>query len=742
MSDGPEAGPEGVEGVAAPALCCARLGGPLDPAAGVDGLGLRHGDRLTLGVPAERRPPAGAELGVIGGPAAGLHWPLHPGPQVVGRGTTSDLVVPDPQVSRRHFRLHVTEAAGGDPAGGGVVTIADEGSANGTVVDGERLPVQGPALPLAPRQVVEAGGSLFQLLPPPGPRAAMVADGPHLVFNRPPRRAAGAAAPARTLPPAPERPRTRRLSPAVVLAPLLVGVAGAFMFGPQLLLLAVLTPIGFVWERADERRADRKEFERDAARFRAAVDDAAAARAEDLAEEARQSHERLPGLAVLAAWARQGSPRLWERRPADDDFLHVRAGWGDTPSAGTVTVPEEGEPELLDYAAERLAGLDTVRSAAVGVSLASGGVYGLAGERPAVEALARSLLLQVAVLHSPRDVLVGAALGDDDPGWAWLGLLPHSVDDRGIVDGPLLGAGRAEADTVVRRLAATARRRAAGPVGAASSGFGGPPAPPLPRIVALLDGDAVDRATAQALVETAAAGGCSVLWTGRRVEDLPGESGLLLEVGAGPPALRVTDVGHSGLRRGLVPDLAGVDVALDVAGLLAPLVDQAHGGATGQVPALVHLDELGGGPPFTAQAVTARWAAAAPDLAAPVGVGGHGLFSLDLRADGPHALVGGTTGAGKSELLQTWVASLAAAHPPTRLAFLLIDYKGGAAFRECVELPHTAGFVTDLDPALARRALTALDAELKRREHLLAGAGAKDLPALEARRPDLTQRAW
>src|SRR6185312_11837779 len=118
-------------------------------------------------------------------------------------------------------------------------------------------------------------------------------------------------------------------------------------------------------------------------------------------------------------------------------------------------------------------------------------------------------------------------------------------------------------------------------------------------------------------------------------------------------------------------------------------------------------------------------------LRAILGQSAQGTFSVDLRADGPHALVGGTTGAGKSELLQAWILGMAAAHSPQRVNFLLVDYKGGSAFRDCVQLPHTVGLVTDLSPHLVRRALTSLSAELRYREHLLARHAAKDLVTLE-----------
>ena len=121
------------------------------------------------------------------------------------------------------------------------------------------------------------------------------------------------------------------------------------------------------------------------------------------------------------------------------------------------------------------------------------------------------------------------------------------------------------------------------------------------------------------------------------------------------------------------------------------------------------------------------------NLRAVVGQSPQGTFSIDLRADGPHALVGGTTGAGKSEFLQAWILGMAAAHSPQRVTFLLVDYKGGSAFRDCVNLPHTVGLVTDLSPHLVRRALASLSAELRHREHILAQHKAKDLVELERR---------
>ena len=120
-------------------------------------------------------------------------------------------------------------------------------------------------------------------------------------------------------------------------------------------------------------------------------------------------------------------------------------------------------------------------------------------------------------------------------------------------------------------------------------------------------------------------------------------------------------------------------------------------------------------------------------LRAVVGVGKHRpdepapLVALDLVSDGPHAVVVGTTGAGKSEFLTTWIAALAAAHDPASLVFLLGDFKGGTAFEHLRDLPHVSGILTDLDGGGARRAVEGLRAEIHRRERAIAGAGARDI---------------
>jgi len=135
--------------------------------------------------------------------------------------------------------------------------------------------------------------------------------------------------------------------------------------------------------------------------------------------------------------------------------------------------------------------------------------------------------------------------------------------------------------------------------------------------------------------------------------------------------------------------------------------------ATASLPASVGFDELthvGG-----------------PGLSCAVGVDAAGPFTIDLVGAGPHAVVAGTTGSGKSELLVTWVTAMASTRSPSDVSFLLVDFKGGTAFAPLARLPHTVGVITDLGHGEALRALQSLRAELRRREGLLADAGARNI---------------
>ena len=123
---------------------------------------------------------------------------------------------------------------------------------------------------------------------------------------------------------------------------------------------------------------------------------------------------------------------------------------------------------------------------------------------------------------------------------------------------------------------------------------------------------------------------------------------------------------------------------------------------------------------LSSQSIATYWQQQDRDcLSVILGESADGPIAIDLVNDGPHAVVVGTTGSGKSDFLRTWVIGLALQYSPNDVTFILIDYKGGAAFDSCMNLPHVVGVITDLDVGLAERVLVSLEAELRYREQQL-----------------------
>jgi DNA segregation ATPase FtsK/SpoIIIE, S-DNA-T family len=691
-------------------------GVPIEPMTPAAASGLRDGAILTLGHPGSHpgsQVGAGAfgrgirhtgclELRVVGGPDAGAIHPLPRGETTIGRGSSCDVTLNDADVSRHHAAITVT---------GEAVTVADVGSTNGSRLDGVEIGRE-PVV-ITPGMRVRIGESTLVVFAPDEPPLALVSmpDGSR-AYNRPPRLDSPPQPVRVEFPSRPPEHIPTKLPIVATIAPLVAGVVLALiMRRPEYLLFTGLSPAMMVgqWvsERVGRRRADRARR----AAYQAAARVAHAELAVALATEEAERRRRAPDLATLRKIAAAPSSRLWERRAADPDFLHLRLGCGALPA--TVEVANADGPAAY------------VHDVPVTISLPDVGVVGIAGPRARTAALARSLVCQLATLHSPRDlavVLLTEPTRAD--AWEWIRWLPHvrPADLTGCQ--ALLGLDQETVASRVGELGALVDQRH-------RPGL----AEPHPSVVVIIDGARALRGTA-GLAELLADGptaGVQAICLDADESRLPEECGAVVTyTGAVAGTLQVRVAGASGVTEAVADGIC-IDRAERIARALAPLRDGTAATGTQGLPAAVRWLELAGttatgGPPNLVDEIVQRWRRSCGGCTqVTLGMGANGVVAVDIARDGPHALVAGTTGSGKSELLQTLVTSLAVANRPDELTFVLVDYKGGAAFSSCATLPHTVGLVTDLDGSLVERALVSLRAELKRRESLLASAGATSI---------------
>jgi S-DNA-T family DNA segregation ATPase FtsK/SpoIIIE len=626
----------------------------------------------------------------------------------------------DPSLSRQHACVEVRS---------GVVTITDLGSSNGVAIDGASLAPNAPRL-LRSTDEVELGRTLMRVRSlSADPAHDPVERGGRVEFNRPPRVNRPFEAFLRELSAPPGRGRKARLPLAASIVPLLLGVVMFLLLkSPFMLVMCALSPVMAVTTYITDRRGGKKSFSRGSAEFRARLKEVVKELDRALEDEVVERRRESPDASTLFARLRQLEPTVWERRPTDPDFMCLRVGVADLPARSSISMGDGGDEELRGWAEQELESRQTVHSVPLTINFLKAGVVGLAGPRAVTSGVARALLLQAASLHSPGDIAIAAALGEravDD--WSWLKWLPHlRVERVGLQTAVATGRRDAEEllsevrDLVTDRRAQTRSRVVSGPTRAT--------------LLLLLDEDAgVDRALVSAALADASECGVVAIWLGRDARNLPGQAGSIVQAQDTRSVVTVTDVATGRSVQDVSVDGVDTEVADRAARSLAPIHDISELARAGDIPPRVSLLDLLGLSPVTSDALQSRWKDWRGRLGSTIGVSADGPFTLDLRADGPHALIAGTTGSGKSELLRTFVAGAAASVPPDRLAFLLVDYKGGSAFAPCAGLPHVVDVVSDLDEHLAERALVSLEAELKRRERVLAEHGAKDLLELQRR---------
>ncbi|GHA71228.1 FHA domain-containing protein [Streptomyces termitum] len=691
--------------------------------------------------------PAAARLHVVAGPDAGGVHLLHGGTVRIGRSDEADVPLDDPDVSRSHCRVTVADD--------GRITVADLGSTNGTTLDG--APVADRPVRLRPGSLLRLGESTLRLGGPgDGADGAVptAPDGEGHLRVRAPEDAADWTARAlepgadRTAPPWSGGPDADREThgggvplaepwPPAGHARAADLADGAGDGGEPHGRIRTTSEGADPATRRTGRRglgawARRLAGSREAEPADDGTGTAPAAPETSGAPGAAPAPGTWPDPAAVLLTALGPGPRLWERGPRHPEALAVRLGTADRAELSGVPVT---------------------------VGLREAGSLGLAGPAGRLAGLARSVVAQLAALHSPADleiVLLSAdrnrPLEERRRDWGWLGWLPHARPAHGQDCRLLLAYDREQAQA---RTAELTRRLDDGPLGPgwasadraaiaeAAARYAGP------ATVVVVDGDpgtAALRETVARLAGAGAAAGIHLLCLAEAPSASPSSPVAATYETACAASLAFRECGAAALLSGDVATAlrllrtsggrvaghgtVGVVDAVSVAWAerfgraLAPLRTDAAAAAPGRAAALPPsarlLDELGLAR-ATPASLMARWASAGEGTAV-LGAGPRGPLSVDLTAEGPHLLIEGPAGSGRTELLRAVAASLAAGSRPDRLGLLLVDGAGGErgeGLAACTELPHVTEHLVASDPVRMREFAQALGAELKRRAELL-----------------------
>ena len=467
------------------------------------------------------------------------------------------------------------------------------------------------------------------------------------------------------------------------IAPVLgSGLIWVITQSPFALIFAALAPIVAVASLIDSRWGGRRHQRRERARF---TDDlvrtrATVGRRHEI--ERKQLEIVFPGIANLLLTP-QGGPARWStsrwsaarwsaaRWSAEEDSaILLRLGTGDARSGVRFDgVPADvRDPHILAELNSLSYAASCLRGSAIRIDARLG--VGICGPPALAHAVARANVIRLSGLLHPEFVFIRRP---KELYWKWIDELPHRVE---VGEAPFL-----EFIAIPREGQSPLK-----------------PAPPI--VIAVAESSAILPRACHHRIDLADAA------TGRltAVDGIDGEFLLDLEYASEEDAI-------SWARK--LRALAAAEGVVAGAAVLPTVLSFAT------------LDNLQGRPDR-------------PDrrerfgLDCIVGASALAPWHIDLVAEGPHAVVGGTTGSGKSELLITWILALASRYSPREITFLLVDFKGGASFEAIRTIPHSVGIITDLDHPGAARALESLRAELKYRERILVAAGSKsidDLPS-------------
>ena len=453
-------------------------------------------------------------------------------------------------------------------------------------------------------------------------------------------------------------------------------------------------------------------------------------KAKDLEQLSRKQREGMfyhfPAIEDLTKMVKRYDSRIYEKTPLHFDFLAYRLGLGKVPTSYELKYGQEERSGKKDALEEEGYALfqahQKIDNLPIVVSLNRGPV-GYVGPRPIVLEQLQLLVAQLAVFHSYHDLTIIPIIPEEEKeSWDWMRWLPHAtLQDMNVRS---FVYNQRTRDQVLNSLNQILKLRKAQKEEEKANDtkiF-------HPHYVVLITDETLilDHVIMEFFREDPTELGCSIIYVADVLSSLSENIQTVISI-------KDRNQGQLLLQEGVLREL---DFQLDhfpegydkeaISRGLAPLkhIQQLKS----SIPDSVTFLEMYQAETFNDLKVLSRWESHAPyqSLAVPIGLRGKDdlvYLNLHEKAHGPHGLIAGTTGSGKSETIQSYILSLAVNFHPHDVAFLLIDYKGGGMANLFKDLPHLLGTITNLDGAQSMRALASINAEIHRRERLFGQYG-------------------
>jgi len=421
------------------------------------------------------------------------------------------------------------------------------------------------------------------------------------------------------------------------------------------------------------------------------------------------------------------SSRVYERAASDSDFLTLSLGLSDIAISYKVKTPEDEVKKKDDPLNDEMEAIASnhrmIKSMPTVIDLKNAHL-GLVGEKPYIHRQLKSIMTQLCFYQSYHDIEIIVLVEEEHrEAFEWIRWYPH-CRIKAINITSLISAEN-HRDQVLGNVSQVMKQRQQ------KSEESKKDSRYLPHYVFIADNPKliVNHSIMEFLQAPDTALGFSLIYTTHLQANLPDNIRTVLRLDGGYNSTLIMNEGNLAYKSVTIPSVKDIDLE-SMARKLAPL--RHVQGVSTQIPETVGFFELYGVERPEQIPVLQLWSqnACHKSLAVPLGLRGRDdvvALNLHENAHGPHGLVAGTTGSGKSEIVQSYILSLAVNFHPHEVGFLLIDYKGGGMANLFEDLPHLLGTITNLDGSESMRALASIKSELKRRQAIFGDVGVNNI---------------